>query len=34
MKESPKGLTPDGAFDTPFTAAEVLKAVEGTGFLK
>jgi rubrerythrin len=34
MKESPKSLTPDGAFDTPFTAAEVLKAVEGTGFLK
>jgi Ferritin-like domain len=30
----PAGLTPDGAFDTPFTAAEVLKAVEGTGFLK
>jgi hypothetical protein len=30
----PSGLTPDGAFDTPFTAAEVLKAVEGTGFLK
>ncbi|HEX3733913.1 MAG TPA: ferritin-like domain-containing protein [Solirubrobacterales bacterium] len=27
------GITPDGAFDTPFTAAEVLKAVEGTGFL-
>jgi hypothetical protein len=28
------GITPDGAFDTPFTAAEVLKAVEGTGFLQ
>jgi hypothetical protein len=28
------GLTPDGAFDTPFTAAEVLKAVKATGFLK
>jgi hypothetical protein len=30
----PSGITPDGPFDTPFTAAEVLKAVEGTGFLK
>jgi hypothetical protein len=29
-----KGITPDGAFDTPFTATEVLKAVEGTGFLQ
>jgi hypothetical protein len=34
MKATPKSLTPDGPFDTPFTAAEVLKAVEGTGFLK
>jgi hypothetical protein len=34
MKASPKSLTPDGPFDTPFTAAEVLKAVEATGFLK
>jgi hypothetical protein len=34
MKPTEKNLTPDGAFDTPFTAAEVLKAVEGTGFLK
>jgi hypothetical protein len=33
MKPTEKNLTPDGAFDTPFTAAEVLKAVEGTGFL-
>jgi rubrerythrin len=33
-KNSPKGLTPDGAFDVPFTAAKVLKAVEATGFLK
>jgi Ferritin-like domain len=33
-KNSPKGISPDGPFDTPFTAAEVLKAVEGTGFLK
>jgi rubrerythrin len=31
---SPKGIAPDGAFDTPFTASEVLKAVEKTGFLK
>jgi hypothetical protein len=30
----PSGITPDGPFDTPFTAAEVLKAVEATGFLK
>jgi rubrerythrin len=30
----PSGLTPDGAFDTPFTAAEVLKAVKKTGFLQ
>ena len=30
----PSGITPDGAFDTPFTAAEVLKAVAATGFLK
>jgi hypothetical protein len=34
MKAAPKSLTPDGPFDTPFTAAEVLKAVEATGFLK
>ena len=33
-KESPKGIAPDGPFDTPFTAGEVLKAVEATGFLK
>jgi hypothetical protein len=33
MKATPKNISPDGAFDTPFTAAEVLKAVEGTGFL-
>jgi sec-independent protein translocase protein TatA len=30
----PSGITPDGAFDTPFTANEVLKAVEATGFLE
>jgi rubrerythrin len=34
MKAGAKEITPDGAFDTPFTAAEVLKAVEATGFLK
>jgi Ferritin-like domain len=33
MKPTEKNMTPDGPFDTPFTAAEVLKAVEGTGFL-
>jgi hypothetical protein len=33
-KGSPKGISPDGAFDVPFTAAKVLKAVEATGFLK
>jgi hypothetical protein len=30
----PSGITPDGPFDTPFTAAEVLKAVKKTGFLR
>jgi hypothetical protein len=34
MKPTEKNMTPDGPFDTPFTAAEVLKAVEATGFLK
>jgi Ferritin-like domain len=34
VKPTEKEITPDGAFDTPFTAAEVLKAVEATGFLK
>jgi hypothetical protein len=33
LSGKPSGLTPDGAFDTPFTAAKVLKAVEKTGFL-
>jgi hypothetical protein len=33
-KNSSKGISPDGPFDTPFTAAQVLKAVEATGFLK
>jgi rubrerythrin len=31
---TPKGIAPNGPFDTPFTAAKVLKAVEATGFLK
>jgi hypothetical protein len=34
VKPTEKEITPDGPFDTPFTAAEVLKAVEATGFLK
>jgi rubrerythrin len=34
LKATPKSIAPDGSFDTPFTANEVLKAVEGTGFLK
>jgi rubrerythrin len=33
-KNSRKGIVPDGAFDVPFTAAKVLKAVKATGFLK
>ncbi len=28
-----KSIAPNGPFDTPFTAAKVLKAVEGTGFI-
>lgn len=28
-----KNITPSGAFDTPFTAAKVLSAVKGTGFI-
>jgi hypothetical protein len=34
MKATPGNITPDGPFDTPYTAAKVLKAVEKTGFLK
>ncbi|HEV2857330.1 MAG TPA: ferritin-like domain-containing protein [Solirubrobacterales bacterium] len=34
LKATPANLSPDGAFDTPFTAAQVLKAVKGTGFLQ
>jgi hypothetical protein len=28
-----EAITPDGAFDTPFTASKVLAAVKGTGFI-
>jgi hypothetical protein len=35
VKPTVKGISPDGgAFDEAATAAEILKAVEGTGFLK
>jgi rubrerythrin len=34
LKATPGNISPDGAFDTPFTAKEVLKAVEATEFLK
>ncbi len=34
LKPIPANLAPDGAFDTPWTAAKVLKAVGETGFLK
>jgi rubrerythrin len=30
---SAKDITPDGPFDTPYTAAKVLKAVKSTGFI-
>lgn len=33
-KGNPKGITPNGSFDTPFTASQVLKAVGATGFLQ
>lgn len=33
-RNSRKGIVPDGAFDVPFTAAKVLRAVKATGFLK
>jgi hypothetical protein len=34
LLNAPKGsLTPNGAFDTPYTAAKVLSAVKGTGFI-
>ena len=34
LKPTSKNLSPDGAFDKPKTAAQVLKAVEATGFLR
>ena len=33
IDESPAGLTPDGPFDTPYTADQVLTAVAATGFI-
>jgi hypothetical protein len=34
LKPTPSSLTPNGPFDKPKTAAQVLKAVEATGFLQ
>jgi hypothetical protein len=34
QKTAPASIAPNGAFETTKTAAEVLKAVEATGFLK
>jgi hypothetical protein len=34
LKPTPASQAPNGAFDKPLTAAQVLKAVEATGFLK
>lgn len=34
LNRSPKGISPDGSFDTPLTAGQVLKAVEGLGVIK
>jgi rubrerythrin len=34
LKPTSQNISPDGAFDKPFTAAQVLKAVEATGFLQ
>jgi rubrerythrin len=34
LKPTPKNQSPNGAFDKPKTAAQVLKAVEATGFLQ
>ena len=33
LKPTPANISPNGAFDKPKTAAQVLKAVEATGFL-
>jgi hypothetical protein len=34
LKPTPANISPNGAFDKPKTAAQVLKAVAATGFLK
>jgi hypothetical protein len=34
LKPTPSSLTPNGPFDKPKTAAQVLKAVKATGFLR
>ncbi|HEX5929483.1 MAG TPA: ferritin-like domain-containing protein [Solirubrobacterales bacterium] len=34
LKPTPANISPSGPFDKPRTAAQVLKAVEATGFLK
>jgi hypothetical protein len=34
LAPTPANISPNGAFDKPKTAAQVLKAVEATGFLK
>jgi hypothetical protein len=34
LKATPASLSPNGAFDKPKTAAQVLKAVKATGFLQ
>ena len=34
LNRSPKGISPDGPFDTPLTANQVLKAVEGLHVIK
>jgi len=34
LKPTPENISPDGAFDKPRTAAQILKAVKATGFLK
>jgi Ferritin-like domain len=33
LNESGEGIDPNGPFDTPYTAAKVLAAVKGTGFI-
>lgn len=33
-KPTPSNISPNGAFDKPMAAAEVLKVVEGTGFIQ